>query len=105
MSLKEISDLTFDHEVTNNKGIVLVDFWAEWCTPCKNLLPILSQITLNFPIQIVKMNVENNQKIPNKFNIHSIPTLILFNKGISLGIKTGLHSQEHLESWIKDLLK
>ena len=79
----EVTDATFDEMVLKSDLPVLVDFWAPWCGPCRALAPVLEELAKDMEgqVRIVKVNVDENQAVPAKFAIRSIPTLILFNKG------------------------
>ena len=79
----EVTDATFDEMVLKSDLPVLVDFWAPWCGPCRALAPVLEELAKDMEgqVRIVKVNVDENQAVPSKFAIRSIPTLILFNKG------------------------
>ena len=79
----EVTDATFDEMVLKYDLPVLVDFWAPWCGPCRALAPVLEELAKDMEgqVRIVKVNVDENQAVPAKFAIRSIPTLILFNKG------------------------
>ena len=85
------SDATFDQDILQSNKPVLLDFWAEWCGPCKMIAPILDQIATEYAgkVVIAKMNVDENPKTPMKFNVRGIPTLILFKNGQAEGQKIG----------------
>ncbi len=82
----QITDATFKAEVLDSKIPVLIDFWAEWCGPCKSLGPTLEEVAAEFAgkVKIVKMNVDENSDVPSQFNVRSIPTLILFKGGLQI---------------------
>ena len=100
--IKNCSESDFDKEVICSKVPVLVDFWAEWCAPCKMLTPILEEISGEYKdkILVVKINLDENQELAMKYSIRSIPTLLLFNKGEVLDTKVGLSPKADLVSWI-----
>src|SRR5660397_166540 len=81
--IKHVSDASFEADVLQSKQPVLVDYWAEWCGPCKMIAPILEEIATSYEgkLQIAKMNVDENRDIPAKFGIRGIPTLMLFKDG------------------------
>lgn len=101
-----VTDGSFEEEVTKSKMPVLVDFWAEWCGPCRMLVPILDDLSekLKDKIKILKMNIEENPETPTKYGIRSIPTMILFSDGKQLGTKVGANSKEAIEKWINELI-
>jgi thioredoxin 1 len=86
-----VTDSSFEQDVLKNSTPVLLDFWAEWCGPCKMIAPILDQIATEYAgkVVIAKMNVDENPKTPMRFNVRGIPTLILFKNGQAEGQKIG----------------
>ena len=106
MSVKEIDEKSFENEVINSSLLVLIDFWAEWCGPCKQVAPILDEINreIGDKIKIVKINIDQNPNIPNKYGIQSIPTLIILKKGEIIATKVGSGSKSEIVSWIKTVL-
>jgi thioredoxin 1 len=86
-----VSDSSFEQDVLKSNVPVLLDFWAEWCGPCKMIAPILDQIAAEYAGKVIvaKMNVDENPKTPMKFNVRGIPTLILFKNGLLEGQKIG----------------
>ena len=86
-----VSDSSFEQDVLKSNVPVLLDFWAEWCGPCKMIAPILDQIAAEYAGKVIvaKINVDENPKTPMKFNVRGIPTLILFKNGLLEGQKIG----------------
>jgi thioredoxin 1 len=101
------SDGAFENDVLKAETPVLVDFWAEWCGPCKMIAPILEEIAgeLEGRLRIAKLNVDENEATAAKFNIRSIPTLLLFNKGEVIASKVGAVSKSHLRAFLDGQLR
>ncbi len=98
----QITDENFEEEVTKSNIPVLVDFWAEWCGPCRMLSPVLDSLSTEFEgkVKIVKVNIDDNPFSPQKFNVRSIPTLILFKDGKAVETKVGALSKSDLTNWL-----
>lgn len=104
--IKHVTDLSFEADVLKSSQPVLVDYWAEWCGPCKQIAPILDEVSLTYQgkLQIAKMNVDENRGIPDKFNIRGIPTLMLFKDGKLAATKVGALSKAQLTAFINEQL-
>lgn len=100
--IKQITDSSFEQDVVSSNKPVLVDFWAEWCGPCRALTPILEEVATSHHEQIdfVKMNIDENPETPAKYGVMSIPTLILYKNGQIEAMKTGLLSKSQLIAFI-----
>lgn len=98
-----LTDNQFSENVLNSKGLVLVDFWAEWCGPCRQLGPILEAIDeeMGSDVTIYKMNVDDSPETACQFGIRSIPTMFLFKDGKQVDTKVGLNTQSTISSWIE----
>jgi thioredoxin 1 len=108
MSIEQIKDDDFQQSVIegSNNQPVLVDFWAEWCGPCKALGPILENISKEFEgkIAVKKINIDENPSTPANFGIRSIPTIMIFKNGAVADTKIGLSSEADLKDWINSQL-
>jgi len=102
MSTHTITDSNFDDEIKNSQLPILIDFWAEWCGPCKQIGPILEEIgeAKKDKLKIFKLNVDENPQTPQKFGVRGIPTLMLFKDGKLIDTKVGSLPKNMLESWI-----
>ena len=101
-----VSDDSFDSDVLKSDKPVLVDYWAEWCGPCKMIAPLLEEVSTEYStrLKIAKMNVDENRDVPAKFGIRGIPTLMLFKDGQLAATKVGAMSKAQLTAFIDQQL-
>ena len=100
--IKHVTDDSFSTDVLNADTPVLVDYWAEWCGPCKMIAPILDEVSATYEgrLQVAKMNVDENRDVPAKFGIRGIPTLMLFKGGELAATKVGALSKAQLTAFL-----
>jgi thioredoxin 1 len=100
--IHSVSDATFDAEVIQSPLPVLVDYWAEWCGPCRMIAPILDEMATEYSgrLTIAKLNVDENQEVPGKYGVRGIPTLMLFKNGNIEATKVGALSKSQLTAFI-----
>jgi thioredoxin 1 len=104
--LLEVTDENFESEIINSEIPVMVDFWAEWCGPCKMVGPVVEELSVEYKgkIKVAKMDVDQNRQTPAKFGIRAIPTLILFKGGDVAQTIVGAQSKNYIEEELKKLL-
>lgn len=94
--LINLNEITFQEKVIEGKGKVIVDFWAEWCGPCKLLSPILKEVSNILDMKIYKVNVDENPSLAGQFGIKSIPTIVIFDDGVRVKEVVGLRPKEEI---------
>ena len=106
MSLTQTTDASFEEDVLNAEGPVLVDFWAEWCGPCKQIAPSLAEIAqeMDGKLTVAKVNIDENPQTPSKYGVRGIPTLILFKNGQVAGTKVGALPKNALVEWVNSVI-
>ena len=104
--IKHVNDDSFETDVLQSSVPVLVDYWAEWCGPCRMIAPVLDDLSASYQgkLQIAKMNVDENREIPAKFGIRSIPTLMLFKDGKLAATKVGMMGKPQLTAFLDQQL-
>ena len=104
MSVFQTSDATFEHDVLKSEKPVLVDFWAEWCGPCKAIAPLLEELAgeMGDEIRVAKVNIDDNPLTPTKYGVRGIPTLMLFKNGEIAATKVGNLPKSKLYEWVEE---
>lgn len=107
MATKAVTDVSFQNDVLDASDVVLVDFWAEWCGPCKQIGPALEEISNEYAgkLTVAKVNIDENPETPGKYGVRGIPTLMVFKNGELAATKVGAAPKGQLTSWIDEVLK
>ncbi|MDC0131256.1 thioredoxin TrxA [Alphaproteobacteria bacterium] len=106
MAVEHINDGDFETQVLNADGLVLVDFWAEWCGPCKQIAPALEELSAEYDgkISILKINIDENPEAPTTYGVRSIPTMMIFQDGQAAATKVGAAPKSQIKEWIEESL-
>ena len=106
MTINSTNDSTFNEDIKSSDKLIVVDFWAEWCGPCKQIGPFLDEISKEKKenINILKLNIDDNPKTPQKFGVRGIPTLMIFKGGKLIDTKVGSMPKNELSNWIESNL-
>ncbi|MBF0168654.1 MAG: thioredoxin TrxA [Alphaproteobacteria bacterium] len=104
--MKQVTDANFDAEVLKSSGPVLVDFWAEWCGPCRQIAPALEELSKDYAakISVAKVNIDENPATPSKYGVRGIPTLMIFKNGQVAATKVGALPKSKLYEWVDSAL-
>jgi len=106
MAIKTVTDSSFQADVLGAPGPVLVDFWAEWCGPCRMIAPSLEELSneLGEKVTIAKLNIDENPEAPAKYGVRGIPTMILFKDGAPAATKVGAEPKSRIQGWLEGAL-
>jgi thioredoxin 1 len=106
MATKKVTDSSFGQDVLGAEKPVLVDFWAEWCTPCRIIAPALEELSdeLGDRVTIAKLNIDENPDAPTRYGVRGIPTMILFKNGQPAATKVGAEPKSRIQGWLEGVL-
>jgi thioredoxin 1 len=106
MAIKTVTDSSFQSDVLGASGPVLVDFWAEWCGPCRMIAPSLEELSdeLGEKVTIAKLNIDENPEAPARYGVRGIPTMILFKDGAPAATKVGAEPKSRIQGWLEGAL-
>jgi len=104
MDIQHVTDASFDQDVLKSEVPVVVDFWAEWCGPCKQIAPALEDLAKEYgdKVQVVKVDIDSNPSTPSKYGVRGIPTIMMFKGGEVAAVKVGAMPKSKLYEWVDD---
>jgi thioredoxin 1 len=107
MAPVKVSDASFQNDVLNSKKPVVVDFWAEWCGPCRMIAPALEELAseMGNQVTIAKINIDENPGVPQKFGVRGVPTLMIFSQGQVAATKVGALPKSKIKEWIEQSIQ
>ncbi len=102
MTIRHVTDASFEEDVLQAPGPVVVDFWAEWCGPCKQIAPALEDLAQRYQdkVQVVKVNIDENPSTPSRYGVRGIPTIMMFKAGEVSAVKVGALPKSRLFEWV-----
>lgn len=107
MAAKTVTDASFTADVLDSGDTVLIDFWAEWCGPCKQIAPALDEIAKDYEgkLTVAKVNIDENPETPGRYGVRGIPTLMIFSGGEHIATRVGAAPKSQLAAWVAEVLK
>ena len=104
MATKKVTDTSFQDDILNSDGPVVIDFWAEWCGPCRQIGPALEELSDEYEgkVTIAKLNIDESPETPGKYGVRGIPTMMLFNGGELVATKVGAAPKSQIKAWIDE---
>ncbi|GJL91453.1 thioredoxin TrxA [Hyphococcus sp.] len=107
MAAKTVTDASFSADVLDSGDIVLIDFWAEWCGPCKQIAPALDEIAKDYEgkLTVAKVNIDENPETPGRYGVRGIPTLMIFSGGEHIATRVGAAPKSQLAAWVEEVMK
>ena len=107
MATKTVTDASFAADVLDSGDVVLIDFWAEWCGPCKQIAPALDEIAKEYEgkLTVAKVNIDENPETPGRYGVRGIPTLMIFSGGEHIATRVGAAPKSQLAQWVAQVLK